>query len=120
MQPSSTPTYKSLSFVEKWRVIFLLRRGRAAADSRIAQATVEFGEEWQQRHSRRYRLFTVVVGPIVVATIVLAATWGDTLYLVMQAVFLGLILLNAMIVPAFWPRRLARSIESSRQVAARG
>jgi hypothetical protein len=90
-QTTSTSIYDSLSFVEKWRVVFLLRRGRAAADSRIAQATVEFGEEWQQRHSRRIRLFTVVVGPFVAGTIVLAATWGDTLYLVMQAVFLGLI-----------------------------
>jgi hypothetical protein len=118
MGSPATPTYNSLSLRQKWRVVRWLRRGRAPDDPRLAKATAEFGEEWEASHSRRIRIFTAVVGPIAAAAGIWAALDGDTLGTIVQGSFVLVLVINALISPAFWPRRVSRSVKESRELVA--
>jgi hypothetical protein len=72
MDWDGTPTFRALSYGDKWRVGGFLRRGEAPQDPRIAAAVVEWAESYQRQEQRHAALLRWL--PLVVVIVCGAAT----------------------------------------------
>jgi len=115
------PTFKSLSYGDRWRVNRLLARGGAPADPRMAAAAIELAESCQDRmanQSALVRWLPVVAGVLLGAATIYFAIEGDTLVAVLNGIAAATNFAQLVLNPMFRPRNVARSLEASRQVSA--
>lgn len=115
------PTFKALSYGDKWRVSRSLARGEAPGEPRMAAAAVELAESYQRQNGAitvlmRWLpvLMIVGVGYVSIST----AVEGDGLMLIYFAliVLLGIVYLTFS--PTTRPKKMAQGLEASRRVVA--
>jgi hypothetical protein len=117
------PTFKALSYGEKWRVTRLIANGEAPLDPRMATAAVELAERYQRRgrgEPTLHRFLAIALILVGVALAILAAADGDTLLTSAMALIaltnVGQLAFN----PMLRPKNVARSLEASRRVSVAG
>lgn len=117
------PTFKALSYSEKWRVNRLVAKGEAPHDPRMAAAAIEVAERCQRRgrgEPTLYRFLAIALILIGVALAILAATDGDVLLMSAMALIaltnVGQLAFN----PMLRPKNVARSMEASKRVSVAG
>ncbi len=117
-----TPTFRALSYREKWRVNRLVVRGEAPQDPRMAAAAVELAEQCQRRESEvplhRGLAIVVILGSLVLA--VWAAADGDAFLMGTMALLALTSVARFAFSPMTRPKNVARSLEVSRRVLAIG
>jgi hypothetical protein len=117
------PTFRALSYGEKWRVTRLVTKGEAPHDRRLAAAAVELAERYQGRRRgeaslhRGLAIMLVVVGTVLA---ILAATDGDALLMSAMALIALTNVAQLALNPMTRPKNVARSLEASRRVSAAG
>ena len=117
------PTFKALSYSEKWRVNRLVTKGEAPHDPRMVAAAIEVAERCQRRgrgESTLHRFLAIALILIGVALAILAATDGDVLLMSAMALIaltnVGQLAFN----PMLRPKNVARSMEASKRVLVAG
>lgn len=117
---SDMQAFQELSYSEKWRVAWLLTKGDAPSDPRMAAAAVELAENYQRQgriHATLARWLPGVVIVVCGAAAILLAVEGDGLAAALNALIvltnIGAVILN----PMTRPENVARSLEASQQVS---
>jgi hypothetical protein len=113
------PTFRALSYRERWRVSRQVAKGGSPQDPRMAAAAVELAESCQDSGEMPlYRGVAILLILVSLALAVWAAADGDVLLMSTMA----LVALNSVARFAFSPmtrpKNVTRSLEASRRVAA--
>lgn len=117
------PTFRALSYGEKWRVTRLVAKGEAPHDPRMVAAAVELAESYQQRESvapRLFRWLAFALIPGAGAVAIIAAIDGDAPVLIAMALVVLTNVGHLVFNPAARPQNVARSLEASRRVSVAG
>jgi hypothetical protein len=120
MAAKDMPTFKALSYSEKWRVNRVVARGEAPTDPRMAAAAVELAESCQHTSPALHRGLAIVLILGSVALAILAAANGHGLVTI-SMVLVALTHIGQMIFnPRLRPQNVSRSLEASQRVLAAG
>lgn len=111
------PEYSALSVGDRMYVNRCLRRGEAPRESRFAAAAVELAEGYQHR-GRTLRWYGIGVGVICGAATVWFGAAGEALIATVTAFGALINFATIAVSPMFWPKRVARSLEASREIVA--
>jgi hypothetical protein len=114
------PTFKALSYGEKWHVNRLVAKGEAPQDPRMAAAAVELAERYQRKgrgEATLYRFLAIAVILIAVAFAILAAADGNIVSMITTALVALTNAAHLAFNPTFRPKNVARSLEASRRVS---
>jgi hypothetical protein len=117
------PTFRALSYGDRWRVTRLVAKGEAPQDPRMAAAAVELAESYQGRgrgEASLHRGLAIVLILVGLALAVLAAADGDALVMSAMALVVLSNVAQFAFNPMTRPRNVARSLEASRRVSAAG
>ncbi len=116
------PTFRALSYREKWRVNRLVVRGEAPQDPRMAAAAVELAEQCQRRESEvpLHRGLAIVLILVGSALAVLAAARGYALLMSAMTLIALTNVAQFAFKPMTRPKNVASSQEASRRVLAIG
>jgi hypothetical protein len=111
--------FKALSFSDRWRVRRFVFRGEAPGDPRLAAAAVELAERYRRRDKAGLSGWAMLILLVSASgLLVRAAIDGDTLGIVISGVLMLGAAAHFALNPATRPKRVARSLEASRQLTA--
>lgn len=117
------PTFRALSYGDRWRVTRLVAKGEAPQEPQMAAAAVELAESYQGRgrgEASLHRGLAIVLILVGLVLAVLAAADGDALMMSAMALLVLSNVAQFAFNPMTRPRNVARSLEASRRVSAAG
>lgn len=111
--------FEALPFADKWRVGRHVFHGKAPQDPRLAAATVELAQRYQQHEWARWvRVLLLVVIVVSIAAAIQGAVNGDPVVALVSGLVALTNLAQFALNPATRPKNVQRSLEAPRHIAA--